>query len=519
VKTSSTFRSALVAIGGSLAAVPASALELGDVQVHSSLGQPLRASIAYALGPNEALANNCVTVQPANSVSGMPSTDRGSLVVAPGRIEYTSNSVVREPLLSIQVAVNCHYTARLARDYMLFIDPVNATPVAAPTPEPVAARPQVSTPPARPAPAALPPRTIEHAPVAATTVSTVAESNAADPVVPLQEGSVYEPAEIPEIPAEPPVEVPVLTTSTSSIDELQPGDVFIGADNPFVQPIDTTNSEPVTNTEPVVVAEPTSIIRQPETTPGSSWTSNWLTWLGAGGGAVAVALVLFGRRLRERFGSSPIAPARPRREPMASEPERVEAVVDIDVIIDDDSPTAENLALDADLVMGTGLQEGAEVEVAQDFDFASTTDLDLDLELPEEAAADEETPETDILPPLHADDQDIVDSEVLPDDDEYDFSVMIDATKMPDPNDVTERDLEAIEVNDGDEALIDNDYTVSNEVDYTVLEQDYEDEITATQALSEEIRRAAEDTGINDELDITVEVAANDLPKSDKKAG
>ncbi|MDH5455521.1 MAG: hypothetical protein OEY37_05565, partial [Gammaproteobacteria bacterium] len=43
----------LVALGGGLAATPAAALELGELTVQSSLGQPLRASIAYALAPNE----------------------------------------------------------------------------------------------------------------------------------------------------------------------------------------------------------------------------------------------------------------------------------------------------------------------------------------------------------------------------------------------------------------------------------------------------------------------------------
>jgi len=51
VKNSSTLKSALVVVSGGLVAAPATALELGDVKVHSSLGQPLRASIAYALAP------------------------------------------------------------------------------------------------------------------------------------------------------------------------------------------------------------------------------------------------------------------------------------------------------------------------------------------------------------------------------------------------------------------------------------------------------------------------------------
>ena len=62
----------LVALGGGLAAAPAAALELGDVSVQSSLGQPLRASIAYALAPNEMLSSHCVSVSTGQSTGGLP---------------------------------------------------------------------------------------------------------------------------------------------------------------------------------------------------------------------------------------------------------------------------------------------------------------------------------------------------------------------------------------------------------------------------------------------------------------
>jgi hypothetical protein len=79
------------------------------------------------------------------------------------------------------------------------------------------------------------------------------------------------------------------------------------------------------------------------------------------------------------------------------------------------------------------------------------------------------------------------------------------------------RDLEAVPVNNDNDTLLTSDYTVSSEVDYTVLEQDYEDELTATQALNEEIARAATEL-TNDAdismasvaaLDVTAEVPAN----------
>ena len=62
----------LVAAGGSLAALPAGAIELGEAVVESHLGQPLRASIAYALAPHEQIADTCVSVGRTRSAAGLP---------------------------------------------------------------------------------------------------------------------------------------------------------------------------------------------------------------------------------------------------------------------------------------------------------------------------------------------------------------------------------------------------------------------------------------------------------------
>ena len=139
-----------------------------------------------------------------------------------------------------------------------------------------------------------------------------------------------------------------------------------------------------------------------------------------------------------------------------------------------------------------------------------------------------------------ADESSILKAEILPeaedeqdgDEDEgedYDISVIIDATKMPDPTDATSMDLEAVALNDDDDTLITEDYTVSQEVDYKIMEQSYTDEATATEALSAELKKAADDiaqslddadatiqdTGINahgsvDDLDVTAQLPAND---------
>ena len=77
-------------------------------------------------------------------------------------------------------------------------------------------------------------------------------------------------------------------------------------------------------------------------------------------------------------------------------------------------------------------------------------------------------------------------------DDDYDMSVIVDATKMPQPEDATEFDLKAVAVDTGDETVVsDSSVTLSEELDYNIVEQDYEDELTATQLLNKEIAEAA----------------------------
>ncbi len=242
---------------------------------------------------------------------------------------------------------------------------------------------------------------------------------------------------------------------------------------------------------------PTATIRA---TPADSSSTNWLAWLGGAGLALIAGLLYLSRQARGRFASSPIGVvvAPPQRRRSDGDTQTFEAVSETvesesyedshDDSIDD--PTEENLVLDADLIIGTGLQTGRDVNVAQDFGFAATTALDM--ELPEEmSSGSRKALDTSIIPPINIELESILESEVLPDDDDYDMSVIIDATKMPNTDDVTRRDLEAVPVETNDDTLIAGNYTVNHDVDYKILEQDYEDEFTATQLLNNEIARAA----------------------------
>ncbi len=568
---------ALIAVGSGLAALPASALELGELTLQSRFGQPLRASISYVLAPNEQLSDYCVTVRPGPSVSGLPGFGVATASVSNGVILLTGKTPVREPMISAHVIVNCPYSARLSREYLLFVDPLisvkpaTVTLQSTPQAEPVAVTPAAIERPVTAKIVIVEPviaepvqkdigtatryqvqvgeslsmiaQRIENRPVglwAAVNAIFAANPDAFTGNDPNQllAGSWLSIPDFdgraaivvaPEMTEEPATEIPAPTAEVLHIEEpleepvvdmtkdLQPGDIIL----------DTRLEGPTTaSTSPNV---PTAIITTSNVTTDGAASSSWLIWLAGSGIALVFGLLMFGRRLRDGSGTAPAAPledqAQQRNVSDSQTPdtENTEAV-GVDYDLSDDSPTEENLILDADLEIGTGLDQGATSGNSQDFGFAATTALDI--ELPFEPVA-QAIDATDMLPPLRTDESSILKSEVMPDDDDYDMSVIVDATKMPQPEDVTERDLKAVEVSSGDETLESESYTISKEVDFDVVEQDYEDELTATQALNEEIARAAtefditaqmpaqnddisdlDDTGINEA--ITVNTAADD---------
>ncbi len=509
----------LVAAGGGLAAGPASAIELGDVVVQSRLGQPLRASIAYALAPNEQIAGSCVFL--GRSASGLPGIGRATLSVGNGRILLSGETPLREPMVATRVVVDCPFTANLSRDYMMFIDPAGPAHEAAAAPEaPLEAAPpqrQVA-PVARVTPVAsrqpigkstryqvqrgdslsMIAQRIENRPVGLwPAVNAIFEANpdafmdsdpnklkagswleipsfdGSEPVIAAstpaaslteaaQPASAYagieeetvepaatEPAAVdstpaaqPEAPAAGTVDATLVEQSTDTTSDLRPGDIILddgtvsAGDNIVIPDVELDGPQTASSSPNV----PTAVINTSSTTEQPQ--SPWLLWLAGGGAAVVVALLLFGNRLRRR--PAPVGAVSLPGEAVTDDTESIEAYTDDEYDIDDDSPTAENLALDADLVVGTGLEEGTEMEVSEIFDIPSPTEVDI--ELPFEPEATAETIETDIIPPVNTDEHSILESEILPDDDDYDMSVIVDATKMPQPEDVTERDLQAIEV-------------------------------------------------------------------------
>jgi len=561
----------LVAISGGLAVTPAMALELGELTVQSSLGQPLRASIAYALAPNEMLSDSCVAVGGGRSTSGLPGIGKSTVSITNSAIVITGATLVREPMLSTRVTINCPYTPNLSREYMLFVDPATVAPaIAAPV---AAAVVETTTQPA----AQTPPRRARTSPVDTTpigqstryqvkagetlseivgrienrsmrlwpAVNAIFDANpdafidndpnklkagswltipgldgsapvVADTAAPAAtvDGSVYEPP-ILETITEPVVADTAVddslveeAASTSTLSDLRPGDVVVGSENPFVQPESTIVIPDTALEGPTTTSASPNVTTATIVTEPSGESSSMLAWFVGGGVAIFGLLVLFGRRIRNRFGSAPVGAI------AATAASFEQDVADYD--LEDDSPTEENLALDADLVLGTGLTQGTDMDLAQDFGFAATTDLDIELPFEPEPTISE----TDILPPVRDKVASILESEVLPEDDDYDMSVIMDATQMPAHDEVTERDLKAVAVDLDNETLNTDNYTISRDGDFDILEQDYEDEMTATQALNLEIARAAADlkATLDEAEDVTAEMPLATVTELDATA-
>jgi hypothetical protein len=614
-KTNGQILPALVAVGGAcgLAAAPVSALELGEISIESTLGQPLRASIAYALSPNEQMFDFCIFLRPGMTVDGMPNVSNARITITDNSIIVNGRTSIREPLLAMQLSVNCPYTAHLARNYTLMIDPAlptdgeravirneaePLTPVQISTvtttdivreqkPRPIvptsvraqddtqiaassrylvqtgdslsqiASRIENRTVALWPAVAeifaanpdaflnndpdllkagswlVIPDMTGGSANLTATGTSTITQTTVAPDVessVSYSGVTVVETAAVPA-PAPAPAEaaetvavtaeaadpapvlqaeqVPVAETLTP---ELRPGDFIVGSDSPFVVPVDADEIIDIRDiaVDGPQVSQPVPAINSGDTGDGSSSSGwSWLMWLGGAGLALILGLLLFGRQIRERFGSvavgAPAAPSRrqddgPAAQPAVEDTPAPQPVVedtpaaqpvdsDLDYELHDDTLNLQSITLDADFDDGTGLQATAETDVSLDLGFltaGASADHKHDIEVIEHTAKEEDHAATDIIPPIEQQNESILENEILPSDEgataDYDISMMIDATKQILPDDLeTAKDLMAVALDkDGD-----------TKSDYKILEQDYENELTATHVFNLEIEEAA----------------------------
>ncbi len=569
-----------------LSPMTASGIELGEVAVTSSLGQPLRASISYALNANEQLFDYCIYLRPAAANSAMPTVSRAMVSVTGKQILFTGNTPIKEPLLSMQVAVDCPYTPNLVREYTLMIDPARpaeeaktiavqeiATPVTVRgtdilrTPRQAPATAVSGNPAARPqqqrTSTSLTPikmndnyvvqpgdtvstivsrvegRTVRLWPAVnavfaanpdaflgndvnrllAGAVLYVPKLDMNEPVRPIiadtgsratapATASVVPPAAArpaQQLPTEPEASRAATTTLAPTAEPAQTGSVSMAQGEVFPTVVaetapaaSTTTRTAVSTGEPVVTGQaPGSAGASATTRETDQFATDagggWLAWLGGIGLALFLGLLLFGRMIRNRFGpdaeGAELAPGR-RHDDDPTQRNPIIEEVDFDF---EDTINSRAFSLDADLEAGTGLKETADMHVAQDFSFSTGEEsASVDVGVADGDAASIPSATTDVIAPhLRVEPATILESEEPPAGD-YDMSMIVDATKQTlGDYDDTAKDLQAIQIDAEDDDYTLSGGTLTSEMDFKILEQDYEDELTATQILNQQVEKAA----------------------------
>jgi hypothetical protein len=106
------------------------ALELGEASMKSGLGQSLLVEIPYRLAANETLTPLCVGLAPAaDAARALPTYARASrIAVSSTHIEIRGDARVLDPLIGLNVEVQCATTPHLVRRYELFVDPPTRVP-------------------------------------------------------------------------------------------------------------------------------------------------------------------------------------------------------------------------------------------------------------------------------------------------------------------------------------------------------------------------------------------------------
>lgn len=99
------------------------ALGLGDIDVKSNLGQPLKARVNI-LGAGDLKDTSCIRLGP-NSDLGHVNFILGQLSGDVAKLTLTSNKVINEPILNLSIVAGCDSV--ITRDYVLLLDPPLST--------------------------------------------------------------------------------------------------------------------------------------------------------------------------------------------------------------------------------------------------------------------------------------------------------------------------------------------------------------------------------------------------------
>lgn len=113
-----------------LVSPPSFALSLGDITVHSRLGQPLRATVPVLTAPGETVEDNCLSLgkrpQQGDDGSSYLTQGRLSLETTGGRthVKIVGYQAISEPFITLRVQVDCAQSSgRYSRAFTVLLDP------------------------------------------------------------------------------------------------------------------------------------------------------------------------------------------------------------------------------------------------------------------------------------------------------------------------------------------------------------------------------------------------------------
>ncbi|MDO9114397.1 MAG: hypothetical protein Q7U63_11455 [Polaromonas sp.] len=141
---------ALIAAGliSGASSFSSSAMQFGELSLHSYLGQPLRASIPLKANPDEEMDSRCFSLgHPANQseYASYLTQARLELVESGGQFQLLIRSAqaINEPFLRLLVQSNCGQ-GLLSRKFTLLLDPVEYSQTLPSAVKPAAAEPPIS---------------------------------------------------------------------------------------------------------------------------------------------------------------------------------------------------------------------------------------------------------------------------------------------------------------------------------------------------------------------------------------
>ena len=137
-------------VTATLLAVPSlsAAITLGEIDVHSAFGQPLRATIPVTISSGEALTKNCI-YQPAITKSPDELKIPGDLdirfpltaIAGTHAVEIEGYNTLIEPMYEIVIKANCSGSSTITRDFVVLLGIPGVTPL----PQSVAAKTETSS--------------------------------------------------------------------------------------------------------------------------------------------------------------------------------------------------------------------------------------------------------------------------------------------------------------------------------------------------------------------------------------